>query len=199
MLSEDVPALSQLRAWRGVLCAAHLPRACLVACKARGSSEWDGQRNEVDQMMALLPQGAGKAAALRVVRSERKTSLPSTDASTMLHSSEATSAPTAGHEPATAAGDDESEDMGVGEGEEVLSKLGKDWPGKVLAARKWQDKKVLLDKLLSVTAGRRLAAADYSEVRGRACVRLSGMWCTRDPTRVARLCCCMRLFRSSLP
>eukprot|EP00802_Teleaulax_amphioxeia_P003895 Tamp_03898.p1 GENE.Tamp_03898~~Tamp_03898.p1 ORF type:complete len:1023 (+),score=231.23 Tamp_03898:23-3070(+) len=122
------------------------------------------QRNEVDQMMALLPQGAGKAAALRVVRSERKTSLPSTDASTMLHSSEATSAPTAGHEPATAAGDDESEDMGVGEGEEVLSKLGKDWPGKVLAARKWQDKKVLLDKLLSVTAGRRLAAADYSEV-----------------------------------
>ena len=82
---------------------------------------------------------------------------------------------------------------------ELWKRLGKDWPGKVLAARKWQDKKVLLDKLLSVTAGRRLAAADYSEVRGRACVRLSGMWCTRDPTRVARLCCCMRLFRSSLP
>jgi len=57
--------------------------------------------------------------------------------------------------------------MGVGEGEEVLSKLGKDWPSKVLAARKWQDKKVMLDKLLSVTSGRRLAAADYSEVPSR--------------------------------
>ena len=167
------------RAWQlilslaRVLCATYLARTGLVESTARGSSKCVGQRNEVDQMMALLPQAGGKAAAMRVVRSQRKTFLGSTDASTMVGTSEAAGASAAGHQPATAAGDDESEDMGVGEGEEVLSKLGKDWPSKVLAARKWQDKKVLLDKLLSVTSGRRIATADYSEVRGRACVRLA--------------------------
>lgn len=48
--------------------------------------------------------------------------------------------------------------------EDVLGKLGKDWPGKVLGAAKWQDKKDLLDKLLSLTSAPRLAVADYSEV-----------------------------------
>ena len=63
------------------------------------------------------------------------------------------------------AGDEDSEAVYERQNpEEVLGRLPKDWAAKVLKASKWQDKKELLDKLLAITAGPRLAAADYSEV-----------------------------------
>ena len=46
----------------------------------------------------------------------------------------------------------------------VLAKLPKDWTTKTLSAKKWQDKKEMLDLFISVTANARLLSADYSEV-----------------------------------
>ena len=50
-------------------------------------------------------------------------------------------------------------------GLDLLAKLGKDWPAKVLAASKWQTKKEMLDELLSITLAPKLLSSDYSEVR----------------------------------
>jgi hypothetical protein len=137
-----------------------------------------GKRNEVDQIMAQLPPD--KVQALRVVRSARKAVSASTSASTGTSDTSAAGGAscsglehsdleTPGNAPrdtTIAPRDNDSETLHIGKAEEVLSKLGKDWTGKVLAAPKWQDKKDMLDKLLSVTSGpgRRLAVGDYSEV-----------------------------------
>lgn len=143
-----------------------------------------GQRNEVDQIMAQLPPG--NVQALRVVRSARKTVSSSTPASTGTSGTSDTSAAggasgsvikhsgleTLGNGPRDTLDmrDFHSETLHIAKAEEVLSKLGKDWTAKILAAPKWQDKKDMLDKLLSVTSGpgRRLAVGDYSEVLPQA-------------------------------
>jgi hypothetical protein len=146
-----------------------------------------GQRNEVDQIMAQLPPG--NVQALRVVRSARKAVSSSTSASTGTSDTSAAGVSSgsalepSGLETLSNGPRDtidnrdldrdfhfHSETLHIAKAEEVLSKLGKDWTAKVLAAPKWQDKKDMLDKLLSVTSGpgRRLAVGDYSEVLPQA-------------------------------
>ena len=137
-----------------------------------------GQRNEVDQIMAQLPPG--NVQALRVVRSARKAVSASTSASTSTSDRSAAGGASGSgleHQDLETNGnaprhthDNLSQTLHIAKAEEVLSKLGKDWTAKVLAAPKWQDKKDMLDKLLSVTSGpgRRLAVGDYSEVLPQA-------------------------------
>jgi hypothetical protein len=121
-------------------------------------------------MIDALPSSAGDASAhppRRLLRSKQQSN--TTSSSMADENDRANRAPPIARVQGQSVQDDGEQDSDEAyekmPGLDLLAKLGKDWPAKVLAASKWQRKKEMLDELLTVTLAPKLLAADYSEVR----------------------------------
>ena len=131
------------------------------------------QRKEIQDIIEALPQTAGNPGVhgpRRLLRwqqdhqSAAQISPPPLDAA--CQNSPPASGQNAGAGPGVEMeqGDDSEEAYGRLDASDVLGKLGKDWPAKLLAASKWQTKKEMLDNLVALSSAPRLLAADYTEV-----------------------------------
>lgn len=130
------------------------------------------QRKEIQDIIDALPQNAGDPAShgpRRLLRtqqesgsgSENPLQLPTLPADAQP----STSAQMNGGQEDMEQNDDSEDSYLALPALDILGKLGKDWPAKVLAASKWQTKKEMLDHLLALSSTPRLLVADYAEVR----------------------------------